>query len=170
MNKEIQKAFLEGINEVYSTLFTDGKQDGVKLYLLDSSTKGGIYRESKVKRYKRPVLLVCKAQLNPSKTDESVESEIKTHPKFTVPTQSLLDNGIECQKECDLDTLKRGYMEFHNSFYEIKNVTPNTFLADTFMTLLFECEYRKDVKEILVVEDNLSEEGDLDVSETTNDR
>lgn len=73
MNKEIQ-AFVDGINEVYATLFTDGVEDGINLYLLDPETSGGFYKESKVKRYKQPVLLVAKAQANmTTKRDEVVE-------------------------------------------------------------------------------------------------
>ena len=34
MDKEIQDAFVDGLNEVYSIMFTDGVSDGVNLYLL----------------------------------------------------------------------------------------------------------------------------------------
>lgn len=170
LNKEIQDAFVDGINEVYSIMFTDGVNDGVKLYLLDSSTSGGFYKESKVKRYKPPVLLVAKAQTNmKARGDDVIESEFKDLPKFTVTYKSLRDRGVSCQTERDWDILKRGYIEFHNAFYEIKNVKPSTFVEDVFLTLVFECEYRPDVTGVLV-EERLNEGGDLSVTETTNDR
>ena len=98
MDKEIQEAFVDGMNEVYSVMFTDGVNDGVKLYLLDPSTDGGFYKESKVKKYKKPVLLVAKAQTNMKvKGDEVIESDIKNLPKFTVPYKSMRDNNIPCQ-------------------------------------------------------------------------
>lgn len=170
MNKEIQDAFVDGINEVYSIMFTDGISDGVKLYLLNPSTSGGFYKESKVKRYKTPVLLVAKAQTNmKDRGDAIADSEVKDYPKFTVTYKSMRDKGVPCQSESDWDILKRGYIEFHNAFYEIKNVKPQTFVEDVFLTVVFECEYRPDVTGVLV-EEILNEGGDLSVTETSNDR
>ena len=160
MDKEIQEAFVDGMNEVYSVMFTDGVNDGVKLYLLDQSTEGGFYKESKVKKYKKPVLLVAKAQTNMKvKGDEVIESDIKNLPKFTVPYKSMRDNNIPCQTEKDWDILKRGFIEFHEAFYEIKSAKPQTFVEDLFLTILFECEYRKDITSLLVVTDDTEEGG-----------
>ena len=160
MDKEIQEAFVDGMNEVYSVMFTDGVNDGVKLYLLDPSTEGGFYKESKVKKYKKPVLLVAKAQTNMKvKGDEVIESDIKNLPKFTVPYKSMRDNNIPCQTEKDWDILKRGFVEFHEAFYEIKSAKPQTFVEDLFLTILFECEYRKDITSLLVVTDDTEEGG-----------
>ena len=169
VNKEIQDAFVDGINEVYSIMFTDGVNDGVKLYLLNPSTSSGFYKESKVKRYKTPVLLVAKAQTNMQDRGDAIpDSEVKDYPKFTVTYKSMRDKGVPCQSESDWDNLKRGYIEFHNSFYEIKNVKPQTFVEDVFLTVVFECEYRPDVTGVLV-EEILNEGGDLSVTETSND-
>lgn len=160
MDKEIQEAFVDGMNEVYSVMFTDGVNDGVKLYLLDPSTEGGFYKESKVKKYKKPVLLVAKAQTNMKvKGDEVIESDVKNLPKFTVPYKSMRDNNIPCQTEKDWDILKRGFIEFHEAFYEIKSAKPQTFVEDLFLTILFECEYRKDITSLLVVTDDIEEGG-----------
>ena len=160
MDKEIQEAFVDGMNEVYSVMFTDGVNDGVKLYLLDPSTDGGFYKESKVKKYKKPVLLVAKAQTNMKvKGDEVIESDVKNLPKFTVPYKSMRDNNIPCQTESDWDILKRGFIEFHEAFYEIKSAKPQTFVEDLFLTILFECEYRKDITSLLVVTDDTEEGG-----------
>ena len=170
MNSEIQKAFVDGMYEIYTTMFSDGVNDGIKLYLLDSSTDGGIYRESKVKRYKKPVLLVARVLNNVSdNNDDTVESETKNKPRFTVPVKTLINNEIECSNEKDFNVLLKGYIEFHNCFYEIKKVTPTTYVQDTFLLIQFECEYRKDLNSLLVVED-IEESGDLNVNETTNDR
>ena len=160
MDKEIQEAFVDGMNEVYSVMFTDGVNDGVKLYLLDPSTDGGFYKESKVKKYKKPVLLVAKAQTNMKvKGDELVESDIKNLPKFTVPYKSMRDNNIPFQSEIDCDVLKIGFIGFHEAFYVIKSVKPQTFVEDLLLTVLFECEYRKDITSLLVVTDDTEEGG-----------
>lgn len=113
MDKEIQDAFVDGLNEVYSIMFTDGVSDGVNLYLLSPDTDGGFYGESKVKRYKKPVLLVAKTQSNmKAKGDEVVESEFKDLPKFTVPYKSLRDKGVACQTEKDWSILKEVTLSF----------------------------------------------------------
>lgn len=170
MDKEIQDAFVDGLNEVYSIMFTDGVNDGIKLYLLDPRTDGGFYKESKVKKYRKPVLLVAKAQSNMKiKKEEVVESEVKDLPKFTVPFKSLRDNGVACQTEKDWDILRRAYIEFHGAFYEVKTVKPNTFVEDVFLTVLFECEYRKDVTSVYVTDD-IEEGGGVNVSENADDR
>ena len=65
--------------------------------------------------------------------------------------------------------LRRGYIEFHGAYYEIKNVKPMTFVEDVFLTVVFECEYRSDVTSIFITDDN-EEEGGLNVTETSNDR
>lgn len=170
MDKEIQDAFVDGLNEVYSIMFTDGVSDGVNLYLLNPDTEGGFYGESKVKRYKKPVLLVAKTQSNmKARSEEVVEAEFKDLPKFTVPYKSLRDRGVACQTEKDWEYLRRGYIEFHGAYYEIKSVEPMTFVEDVFLTIVFECEYRSDVTSIFVTDDN-EEEGGLNVTETSNDR
>lgn len=170
MDKEIQDAFVDGLNEVYSIMFTDGVNDGVNLYLLDPDTEGGFYKESKVKKYKKPVLLVAKAQSNMKvRGEEVVETEVNNLPKFTVPYKSMRDKGVACQTEKDWDILRRGYIEFHGAFYEITSVKPMTFVEDVFLTVLFECKYRQDVSSIFVTDDN-EEEGGLNVTETSNDR
>lgn len=153
MDKEIHKAFYDGIHEVYSTVFTDGKNDGIKLYLLCNDIIPNIYGEKKVKKYKKPVLLVAKAVSSVQPSGSEVERVVKNTITFTVPFKSLNENGILCQTEDDWDYLSRGYIEFHNSFYEVKKASPNTFIEDSFMTVVFEAEYRKDIKGLLIEEE-----------------
>ena len=93
------------------------------------------------------------------KGDEVIESDVKNLPKFTVPYKSMRDNNIPCQTEKDWDILKRGFIEFHEAFYEIKSAKPQTFVEDLFLTILFECEYRKDITSLLVVTDDTEEGG-----------
>lgn len=153
MDKEIHKAFLDGIHEVYSIMFTDGKNDGIELFLLSDDNYTSIYKERKVKRYKKPVLLVAKAVSGMQVNDVEVGINILDNPVFTVPYKSLLENNIECQTEKDWEYLNRSFVKFHDVYYEVKKARPNTFIEDSFMTVVFECEYRKDIEDLLIEEE-----------------
>lgn len=95
-----------------------------------------------------------------------LKAEVHDCPKFTVPFKALNDKEIPCQSDTDFSVLRRGYIEFHGCFYEIKNVRPATFVEDTFLTLTFECEHDLQVKELLVVETPLPEESKGDENGT----
>ena len=156
MDKEIRKDFIEGIYEVYSTVFTDGVNDGIELFRF-SDNVSNLYKETKIKVYKKPVLLVAKASAGIQVTDIEVGDEILDKPTFKVPYKSLLDNGIECQTEADWDYLEKSYIKFHNAFYEVQQVKPETFIEDSFMFISFGCEYRRDITSLILEKD---EEGD----------
>ena len=151
MDKEIRKEFYDGVHEVYSIMFTDGKEDGIKLYLL-SSADGGIYKESKVKKYKAPVLIVAKATMSQQREDGTPET-VHDHPTFRATLKSLNENGIESDSESDWETLRKAYIEFHGAFYEIQEVKPTIYVEDAFMAVDLVCEQRKDVKSLLVEEE-----------------
>lgn len=155
MNKEmIRNDFIQAVEDVYSMLFTDGINDGIKLYLLDQSTSGGFYKESKVKRYKKPVLLVARTHMNVTKRKEDT-AEIFNHdtPKFTASLKSMMDNNIPCYTYEDFRNLEKSYIEFHGDFYEIKSVKPTTFVGDIFATITFECEQDFSITSLCVVEE-----------------
>lgn len=153
MDKEIHKAFLDGIHEVYSIMFTDGVNDGIELFLFSEDNNTVLYRERKVKRFKKPVLLVAKVVSGMQVNDVQVGIKILDNPVFTVPYKSLLENNINCQTEKDWEYLNSSYVKFHDMFYEVKKVSPNTFIEDSFMTVAFECEYRKDITDLLIEEE-----------------
>lgn len=153
MNKQIQNDFVKAVEDVYTTLFTDGLTDGINLYVLDESTEKGFYQESKVKKYKKPVLLVAKVKNKAEKRKEdTAEADTNNLPKFTVSLKSMSDNNIPCYSEKDWDMLKRCYVEFHGYFYEVKQVIPSTFVGDVFATITLECTYNSQIKSLSVVE------------------
>jgi len=153
MDKEIHDEFYEGIYEVFSIVFNDGENDGIDLYLFSKeNTTNSIYQEKKIKEYLSPLRLVAKTVASMQPSGSEAESEIKDRITFTVPYKSLNDRGIYCQTEDDWEYLSKSYIKFHNAFYEVKKVSPNTYIEDSFMTVVFEVEYRKDIKELRLVE------------------
>ena len=69
----IQKDFIEGTHEIFSTMFNDGKTTGINLYLMSEKTKANVYGESKYKMYKAPKLLVAQTRLTPTQGEQDVE-------------------------------------------------------------------------------------------------
>ena len=153
MDREIHKEFFEGIYEVYSTVFTDGINDGIELFRFSDDNISSLYKETKVKVYKKPVLLVAKALTGIQVTDIEVGDEIMDKPTFKVPYKSLFDKGVACQTEADWDYLEKSYIKFHEAFYEVKEVKPETFIEDSFMFISFICEYRRDITNLILEQD-----------------
>ena len=130
----IRNDFIEGVQEIFSTLFNDGIDDGIDLYLLSKRTESSsVYNEQKEKIYKKPVRLVCSAQLTPEE-GENVE-EYKSRAIFKVPLKSLQDNNIPI----DLDTLNKSLIKFKEVFYTVTVVKPATYVEDVFLLYSFEC-------------------------------
>lgn len=146
----IRKDFVDGVQEIFTTLFTDGVNDGINLYLLSDKTKTNVYKESKYKVYKAPKLLVVQARLTPTQGEQDVET-IKDKAVFTVPLKSLTDNNLGVTND-DLDTMRKGVIEFHGVYYTIDNIIPKAYITDVFLMYQFECTEDKYVKSILVEE------------------
>ena len=144
----IQKDFVDGLNEIFTTLFNDGKTDGIKLYLISENTKINVYGESKYKKYKEPKLLVAQARLTPVQGEQDVEV-IKDKAVFVVPLKSLQSNNLGVSND-DLDVMRKGVIEFHNTFYTIDNISPKAYIEDVFLMYHFECTEDKYTKSILI--------------------
>lgn len=142
----IQKEFIDGINEVYSTMFTDGVSDGVYFYPLYEPPSKGVYGEVKYKQYLEPKLLVAKVSLTPQQGEEDIKT-IEEYAVFTVPYKSLRDSGVDVSNK-NLPELRKGLIKYKDTFYSVDNVKPNTFVADVFLTYVFECTEELDTTEV----------------------
>lgn len=135
----IRKDFIEGVQEIFTTLFNNGSEetDGVFLYLLSSQRKTNIYGERKYKTYQAPKLLVCQAKLNPTYGQETIE-EIKDKAEFVVPLKSLQDNNLDVSQEA-LEEMRRGVLKYHDVIYTIDNIIPKAYVEDVFLMYRFIC-------------------------------
>ena len=136
---EIRRDFIEGMNEVFTTLLNDGETDGVNYFALDlENTRTSVYGESRgSKVYSNYVTLVCKAEINPVQGEQPVES-VKNTAIFTVPLKSLQDRNLGVT-DIDLEQMRRGILEFHNTCYYIDNIRPTAYVEDVFLFYKFEC-------------------------------
>lgn len=136
----IRKDFVEGIYEVFTTLFNEGVEDGIYLYRVKESTPN-VYGERKEKYFEAPILLVSTAKLDPTFGAQPIE-DIKNTAEFKVPLKSLQLNNVEL-KNSDLDSLRDSIIEFQGVFYEVLNVKPTTYIEDVFLFYTFECKEDK---------------------------
>ena len=147
-DESIRKDFVDGVQEIFTTLFNDGVSDGINLYLMSDKTKTNVYGESKYKMYKKPKLLVAKANLTPTQGEQDVES-IKDNAVFVVPLKSLQENGLGVTNS-DLDIMRKGVIEFHGVYYTIDNILPKAYISDVFLMYQFVCSEDKNVTSILI--------------------
>ena len=153
----VRKDFVDGVHEIFTTLFNNGseKEDGVFLYLLSEKTTKNVYGERKRKIYQKPKLLVCKAVLTPTQGEQDTEG-VKNVAEFVVTLKSLQENNLGVTDK-DLDTMRRGVMKFHNTFYLIDNIVPKAYIEDVFLMYTFQCTENKDMTSITLEENSEGE-------------
>lgn len=147
-DESIRKDFVDGVQEIFTTLFNEGVEDGLKIYLLSADTVPSIYGEQKYKIYKTPKMLVCKAQLTPTQGGQTVE-EVKDKAVFTVPLKSLQNAELGVTND-DLDTMRKAVIEFHGVFYNVDNISPKAYIEDVFLMYQFDCTEDKHTKSVQV--------------------
>lgn len=152
----IQKDFVDGVQEIFTTMFNDGVTDGLKLYLLSENVQKNVYGEQKYKMYQQPKMLVTQARLTPTQGEKDVEG-IKDKAIFVVPLKSLQDNELGVTN-ADLDIMRKGVVEFHGVFYKVDNILPKAYVADVFILYQFICSESKHTTGILVEEIPTEEE------------
>ena len=159
----IRKDFVEGVQEIFTTLFNEGVEDGLDLYLMSDKSIKNVYGESKAKVYKAPVKLVCQAHINPTHGQQDVE-EVKGVADFVVPLKDLQDKEIDVST-VGLEVIRRGVIKFHDTFYKIDRIVPKAFVEDVFLMFTFYCTEDIHVSKVLVEESEVEEDG----SDTSND-
>lgn len=139
-NADIQNAFLDGMLEIYSTMFSD-KQ--IQLQLLDdASTVVNIYKESVNKVYQAPLNLIGRISLSSPEGVNMVEVR-QTAATILIPTKELITHEIPHTTDVDLTTLKKGKFVYDGFDWIIDLITPTTFVADIFLVYKFVCHQEK---------------------------
>lgn len=132
---DIQNAFLDGIEEVFSIMFTDR----ALLCLMDEeATQTNVYDETPEKFYQDPIALVAKITTTFEQGELPIE-EVQIDALFTVPTKQLITNLIPHETEEDLETLKKGKFVYDGTEYLIAKVKPKTLVADKWQMYDFSC-------------------------------
>ena len=121
-DKSIRQDFLDGIEEVFSTLFNEAKEpeDGIQFFSFLGGSSN-VYQESKFKRYAPPITLISSVSEVVQDGNTDVEAQ-KRHSIFKVPLKQLLSKGV-----IETDMTNEQLDEFENT--EIKGTT-NDYLND----------------------------------------
>lgn len=146
----IRQDFLEGTQEIFTTLFnkgTDAENDGILYYELSPVTIPDIYGEQKNKIYKTPVRLVAQVISTPSQENYDI-SMLKDYCKFVVPCQDMLLKGLSVLPS-DIEHMRQGFIEYRGVFYRIDNILPKAFVEDTFLFYHFECTQDHDIEDLV---------------------
>ena len=147
-DESIRKDFVDGLQEVFTTLFNDGETDGINLYLLSNNTRTNVYKESKYKMYQSPKRLVAQVRLTPKQGEQDVKS-IKEDAVFIVPLKSLQNRELGVTN-ADLEEMRKGIIEFHGVYYTVDNILPKAYIEDVFLMYHFVCTEDKNVTKIQV--------------------
>ena len=135
----IQNAFLDGIEEVFSIMFTDRLQLSL---LNEKATQTNIYEETLDKVYLDPIQLIGRIQTTFTQGEDPVES-VQIDAVITIPTKQLITKGIPHKTDTDLETLKKAKFAYDGFEYLVEKVVPKTLVADKWQMYNFECRVDK---------------------------
>lgn len=132
----IQKAFLDGMKELWDTVFTT-----VDLVLLDTDNTiiNEVYSEvvgDKV--YLPPLTLPAKVDLSLHELSDDTEGK-SYNATFRFPTKVFLDNNIDLSVKKGLDILRKAKIEYQGAEYEIQDIKPQTNIQGVYLFYQFLC-------------------------------
>lgn len=137
---EIQHEFLEGIEEVYSTLLCN------HLFMsfldLTETDVDDLYEETSHKTYGEPVELIAKVQYTDEK-GESPETTVKRTASIRLPTYQLIKKEIPFLTVEDRELIRQAKLTYEGDEYEIDTVEPSTLVADLWQFLEIRATMKK---------------------------
>ena len=132
----IQKAFLDGMKELWYTVFTT-----VDLVLLDTDNTiiNEVYGEVVGdKIYLPPLTLPAKVDLSLHELSDDTEGK-SYNATFRFPTKVFLDNNIDLSVKKGLDILRKAKIEYQGAEYEIQDIKPQTNIQGVYLFYQFLC-------------------------------
>ena len=132
----IQKACLDGMKELWDTVFTT-----VDLVLLDTDNTiiNEVYGEVVGdKIYLPPLTLPAKVDLSLHELSDDTEGK-SYNATFRFPTKVFLDNNIDLSVKKGLDILRKAKIEYQGAEYEIQDIKPQTNIQGVYLFYQFLC-------------------------------
>lgn len=151
-NETIKKEFVEGVNEIFTTLFNEGKEegDGISLFSLIREELN-VYGEQENRIYNKPVILVAKVSETPTDGEQDIKKQKKS-AVFTVPIKSLNDNNYTMSVE-ELKSLRSAIIEYGGVYYSIDKIQGKAFVENVYLLWEFYCTEEPDSFTLVVKED-----------------
>lgn len=127
---EVQTAFLEGTEEVFTELFTDL----VELHYLDEENTevNDLYGEAINKVYKDYDNIVAKVDLVREQGDRPPEA-VGTTATVKIPTNVLIKLGIPHTQLKALRVLEKSRISYKGNVFEVKEAKPTTPVGDCYI-------------------------------------
>lgn len=140
-DESIRQDFIDGIEEVFSTLFNEAKEpeDGIQFFAFLGGSSN-VYQESKFKRYAPPITLI--SSVSEIEQDGKVDVEAqKRHSTFKVPLKQLLSKGVveNSMSKDVVAELKKGLIKYKDVLYEIDLIQGKVFIENTYVLWEFHC-------------------------------
>lgn len=143
-SNDIQQAFLEGIEEVFSIMFTEH----CSLYRLDNhATSQDVYGESKAKYYMEPVDLTAKIvpsasypEFKGNDTDHvNAFMGVERRVTITLPTKQLIDKDIPFATAEDMKIFEQALFYYDGLYYLCDVASQKTMVADIWQFIECSC-------------------------------
>lgn len=133
---EIKNAFLDGIEEIFETMFSDR----IKMFLFHEygNIPQNIYGEVPIKIFEEQYDLIARIQSYTEK-EEQPEMSIAYDVTVTVPTKQLIRNNIPHITKEDVDYLLKSVFEYKGWRYSVVRVNRKTLVADEWQFYEFFC-------------------------------
>ena len=146
----IRNDFIEGINEIFSSLYNEGKdpEDGIQFYAF-SGGEDNIYQETKFKKYKKPITLISSVRESKEDGDTDIKAQ-KRKASFKVPLKNLITNGIESMDKDTVSQMRKGLIKYKDTLYEINKIEGNIFIENIYTLWEFQCTEVFDPDSILL--------------------
>lgn len=141
LDNEIQQAFQDGIEEVYTTLLCNH----LFMYFLDekNTVVHSVYEETPNKVYENePYELIAKVEYSHPKGEGAEETVIRS-ATFRVPTKQFTTLGIPFLQEEDWERMRKAKFVYEGTEYLCEEVTPTTLVADLWQFFTFHCREAK---------------------------
>lgn len=137
----IQKAFQDGIEEVFSTLLCNHL---FMQFLDEMATKiDDLYGETNKKVYEeKKYELIAKVEYSSLKGSAPEETVIDT-ATFKVPTKQFTTLGIPFLTEADWERMRKAKFTYEGTEYLCDTVKPSTLVADLWQFFEFHCTTNK---------------------------
>lgn len=141
-SNEIQQAFQDGIELVFSTLLCNH----LFMYFLneEETNTDDLYEETPntQKVYGNPYELIAKVEYYHPK-GESAEETVIRKATFKVPTKQFTTLGIPFLTEEDWERMRKAKFVYEGTEYLCDTATPQTLVADLWQFFVFECTEAK---------------------------
>ena len=133
--KEISKAFLDGMYELFDLMFTNH----IQLRFLDENKTDvhNIYKESEHKKYLDPVDIIGKVVIDVSHADDP-KMGVEKSLTITIPAKVFNLLGIDTSPN-SYDKFRTARVTFDGVDYNVVNFKPKTLVAETYLFYEIKC-------------------------------